>query len=311
MIWVTLAILVCCIIIFSVKRKPNKRDWLEIITSTMIFIFELNVMELVLLVVEIIVYSNLKSQIVFNTLGILGEILILIIEINISSFFSTDKNKLFFRIEDFFKILQTFLVCFLIVYITLWSLKISLNTYPVALLTLSFAGLVTVLLYKINLEEFFGDNYFFFTMVTIFTAPLMVYLLYYQSHIIDKVSYSKIMFGVILAIGAILLLIVGEDAQLLNGYGLTRKLTIYERRKIAAYKLRVSNGVIIATFMNLLFSKINKFINWIHKIFKQIDRNWLLIILLVLTMLGIIVGSFILTWIEKNAFRHFQTRKSN
>lgn len=148
-------------------------------------------------------------------------------------------------------------------------------------------------------------------MVTIFTAPLMVYLLYYQSHIVDKVSYSKIMFGVILAIGAILLLIVGEDAQLLNGYGLTRKLTIYERRKIAAYKLRVSNGVIIATFMNLLFSKINKFINWIHKIFKQIDRNSLLIILLVLTMLGIIVGSFILTWIEKNAFRHFQTRKSN
>ena len=97
-------------------------------------------------------------------------------------------------------------------------------------------------------------------MVTIFTAPLMVYLLYYQSHIVYKVSYSKIMFGVILAIGAILLLIVGEDAQLLNGYGLTRKLTIYERRKIAAYKLRVSNGVIIATFMNLLIGYI-KFLN--------------------------------------------------
>ncbi len=312
MIWVTLAALVSCsIIIFFVKRKINNKDWLEIITSTMTFAFELNVMELVLLIVEIIVYSNLKSQIIFNTLGILGEIIILIIEIKRLSIFSSGKNNLFFRIEDFLKILQIFLVCFLIEVIILWSLKISLDTYSVTLLTLSFAGLVTVLLYKINFEEFFGDKYFFFTMVTIFTVPLIVYLMYYQSHIVDKASFSKIMFGVILALGAILLLIVGEDVQLLNGYGLTRKLTISEKRKIAAYKLRVSNGVIIATFMNLLFSKINKFIDWIHKVFKQIDRNWLLIILLILAILGIIIGSFILTWIEKNAFKHFQTRKSN
>ncbi|WP_290079323.1 hypothetical protein [Lactobacillus taiwanensis] len=184
-----------------------------------------------------------------------------------------------------------------------------MNNYPGALLVISTSGLFTVILYWSNFRKVLGDNYFAFIMLIEFLLPIILYLVYYQTRILDEHTFTNFMFGVILAIGAILLLVVGEDSQLLNGVSITRQLNNYEKRQIAKYRMRISNGVIIATFMNVLFSKISDFINWIATFFKGMNTRWMLVIAIVLAIAGIGIGSFILTKIEVNAFRHFQSKK--
>lgn len=311
MLVVSIVLIICVGIFLSYKNKKIVKNSSFLLASISEFVFELDVLLFLLLVMEVIIYLSIGNQILFNIVCLGGLIIIFIIK-SIKPF-SLLNDKIYFFLKEvrFFRILQTFIVSFILCLLTIQKLNISVNTYSGALLVISISGLITVILYWANFKEIFGDNSFAFIMSIEFLSPilLLLYLVYYQTGILDGYTFSKFMFGGILAVGAILLLVVGEDSQLLNGIGITRQLNNDEKRKIAKYKIRVSNGVIIASFMNVLFSKINKFVNWIATFNKEMDTEWLLVIIMILAIAGISIGAFILTKIEVNAFSYFQSGK--
>lgn len=303
-------ILIICVGLFvwyKNRKIVKKENYL--LVSIAKFGFELDVLLFLLLVMEVIIYLNIGNKTLFNISYFGGLSIILLIKIIKPFGLLNYKVYLFLKEIRFFRILQTFIVSFIICMLIILRLNISVNNYPGALLVISTSGLFTVILYWSNFRKVLGDNYFAFIMSIEFLLPIILYLVYYQTRILDEHTFTNFMFGVILAIGAILLLVVGEDSQLLNGVGITRQLNNYEKRQIAKYRMRISNGVIIATFMNVLFSKIDDFINWIATFFKGMDTHWMLVIAIVLAMVGIGIGAFILTKIEVNAFRHFQSKK--
>lgn len=309
MLVVSIVLIICVGIFLSYKNKKIVKNSSFLLASISEFVFELDVLLFLLLVMEVIIYLSIGNQILFNIVCLGGLIIIFIIK-SIKPF-SLLNDKIYFFLKEvrFFRILQTFIVSFILCLLTIQKLNISVNTYSGALLVISISGLITVILYWANFKEIFGDNSFAFIMSIEFLSPILLYLVYYQTGILDGYTFSKFMFGGILAVGAILLLVVGEDSQLLNGIGITRQLNNDEKRKIAKYKIRVSNGVIIASFMNVLFSKINKFVNWIATFNKEMDTEWLLVIIMILAIAGISIGAFILTKIEVNAFSYFQSGK--
>lgn len=309
MLVVSIVLIICVGIFLSYKNKKIVKNSSFLLASISEFVFELDVLLFLLLVMEVIIYLSIGNQILFNIVCLGGLIIIFIIK-SIKPF-SLLNDKIYFFLKEvrFFRILQTFIVSFILCLLTIQKLNISVNTYSGALLVISISGLITVILYWANFKEIFGDNSFAFIMSIEFLSPILLYLVYYQTGILDGYTFSKFMFGGILAVGAILLLVVGEDSQLLNGIGITRQLNNDEKRKIAKYKIRVSNGVIIASFMNVLFSKINKFVNWIATFNKEMGTGWLLVIIMILAITGISIGAFILTKIEVNAFSYFQSGK--
>jgi hypothetical protein len=303
-------ILIICIGLFvwyKNRKIVKKENYL--LVSIAQFGFELDVLLFLLLIMEVIIYLNIGNKTLFNISYFGGLSIILLIKIIKPFGLLNFKVYLFLKEVRFFRILQTFIVSFIICMLIILRLNISVNNYPGALLVISTSGLFTVILYWSNFRKVLGDNYFAFIMLIEFLLPIILYLVYYQTRILDEHTFTNFMFGVILAIGAILLLVVGEDSQLLNGVSITRQLNNYEKRQIAKYRMRISNGVIIATFMNVLFSKISDFINWIATFFKGMNTRWMLVIAIVLAIAGIGIGSFILTKIEVNAFRHFQSKK--
>lgn len=281
------------------KLKKNLTIWL--MTSVLGY----SLILFTFLCLQIYIFNKSNNKNIFNIMGIF-LLIILIVQIRVPLLGLNDKNFSIFTLSKAFKIFETWLSLVVTSVVILQIFRVELTAYKFPILILSLSGLVTILLYWADLEKIFGDKYFAIIMIIVMSSPSVLYMIYKQNRLIGEIKFTQLMFGVILAIGAVLLLIVGEDSQLINGIGIIRNLTNQERIKIARYRMMISNGTILATFMNAsVFNRRDKVVNALFHFFKDSDKAWLNIFFVFGMLIVIIFGSNILTKLEIKAFNRF------
>lgn len=239
-ILLVLLITICFIIIISLKEKTIQKETLIVLMSKCII--EANIITFIFLYAQICVYFIYPNQILFNVIGIIEAILFVIIILFESLI---NKNYSIASISKLLNALQT-LTAYICIYL-LFSIQFKslISSSVLSVLSFSFSAVLTVLLYWSDFEKVFGDIFFGLIMGISSSFPIIAYLIYRQTKALGETNFSRIMFGLILAVGAILLLIVSEDAQIINGIGLSNKrvLSNYEKQKIAKYKLELLTGL--------------------------------------------------------------------
>lgn len=302
-------VLTVIILFLIIGYFRKKEDITSSIILTIKTIIEFDILTFFFLYILIIIYSAISNQILFNSVGAVEIVLIVIIKTKISSNLSLKEFLTVINIKKILNVLQTITVFFIILFLLSIQFKGMLKTNKVTVLVTSAIILMTILLYWIDFKEIFGDYLFSSIMLIFAFFPIIAILLYEQMRVLGKINFSKIIFGLILATGAILLLVVSEDSQLINGIGLSnrRKLSNYGKQKIAKYKLNVSNGVIVATFINSMFSSVNNLTKWLAtKSLLKIDENWIFLIMTISAMIIIILSAFSLSRLETKLFKYFR-----
>lgn len=260
------------------------------------------------LFIQTMIYLNYRNVTLFEVLGTVNFIIFCYLLIKKEKILIVWPFHKTYREISIINIVQTF-ICFFGGCLLWGSNK---NDIKNAFLIVAIIGLSLGVLYWTDLGKIFGDNYFGIILIIVNLIPFCVFGLYDQGNILGKTSLTTTIFGIIFLIGAVLLAIVGEDVQNVNGIDLADIKNKELKVKIARYRLRISNGIVLATFINTLFSdetSVKKFGNWLADIvnyyFGRIDTTWILVFILIVSLIFIFVGSKVLSYLEVKAFRKF------
>lgn len=193
--------------------------------------------------------------------------------------------------------------------------KIASNNLMVSFLIISIATILVLWSYWVTITKIYGGIYFGLIVMLIASIPLLAFIFYEESLNSGKSWSFKFIIAFILSVGAILLSVVGNDAQTLLGIDIDKDK--YLKKKIAKYKLWVSNAVISATFFSAIVN-IKGFILWLEKnrILGNFDKKYgstiLLDILLLIILIFIIAFAMLLTQLEVRTLKSIVdvTRKS-
>ena len=261
-------------------------------------------------------YSVTNNSILFGLLGGIGVLLIItsLLFKNLRFSINNYNNQIikFRRRFPFFDFAQSFIFFFIIlVYVNsfIYNSNNQDTSYKEAFLTLAFSMLITVILYWSKIK----DKPLSIVLIVINLVPIFIFGIYDQEQILGSPQFSKFVFAFILGLGAILLLVVSEDSQTINKVKLTDR---DDKLRIAKYKMRVANGVIFATFANVVLGDkdnivpFNKWLtNLLSKYFSNIDETWVLITFLAITVILIFVCAFWFTYLESRAFKYVMDNK--
>ena len=317
-------IFVSVLVLFILDRHKNKNINLHALIEKfndkliklLIIVIELFLFIFFIIIIQIIVYSVIKNSILFGLLGGVGLFIIIIglshnrLRASINNF----NNQIikYNRKFPFFDIVQSIIFFFMffvyIGYLYIWNGKDA--SYKEAFLTIAYSILITVILYWFKTK----DKPLSIILIVISLVPIFIFGIYDQEQILGSPQFSKFVFAFILGLGAILLLVVSEDSQTINKVKLTDR---DDKLRIAKYKMRVANGVIFATFANVVLGDkdnivpFNKWLtNLLSKYFSNIDETWVLITFLAIVVILIFVCAFGFTYLESKAFKYGMDNKA-
>src|SRR5699024_8323837 len=131
----------------------KKEDITSSIILTIKTIIEFDILTFFFLYILIIIYSAISNQILFNSVGAVEIVLIVIIKTKISSNLSLKEFLTVINIKKILNVLQTITVFFIILFLLSIQFKGMLKTNKVTVLVTSAIILMTILLYWIDFKE--------------------------------------------------------------------------------------------------------------------------------------------------------------
>lgn len=318
-------IFVSILVLFILSRHKKKNINLHALIEKfndkliklLIMAIELFLLIFFIIIIQINVYSVIKNSILFGLLGGVGIFITIIgfFHNNLRASINNFNNQIIkyerkFPIFDFVQSITFFFMVFVYIgYSYIWNGKDA--SYKEAFLTLAYSILITVILYWFKIR----DKPLSIILIVINWVPIFIFGIYDQEQILGSPQFSKFVFAFILGLGAILLLVVSEDSQTINKVKLTDR---DDKLRIAKYKMRVANGVIFATFANVVLGDkdnivpLNKWLtNLLSKYFSNIDKTWVLITFLAIIVILIFVCAFWFTYLESRAFKYVMDNKAS
>ena len=223
------------------------------------------------------------SVICFNLKNIC---LLLIISVFFTILYWIVLNKVLFQISNLqnknviFKILtllnagQSYLFYFILCICINVYFNFLFSNYGAALLILSISILCVVLSFGQKLFELYG-GFSVSLIIIINLIPILLSWFYKGSESFGNLEFPKFIFALILGIGALLLLFVGEEVQTLNGIDISKDKFSALNKKIAKYKIIISNTAILATFVSVILSEKSNINGWVTWLKKTFDTLWL------------------------------------